>query len=178
MQVFLDSPMAIEATEIFKRHLEYLNPEAACMFRAGRDPLHLANLRLVRESADSMAINRITGGAIIMAGSGMCTGGRIRHHLRHNIWRKETAIIFVGFAASGTIARQIIDGAKFVRLFGEDVPVRGTVYTINGFSAHAISGNCLHGGAASRDARQPFLSMVKSLRCRPLLPDCRGSGSR
>ncbi|MGY3530044.1 MBL fold metallo-hydrolase RNA specificity domain-containing protein [Bradyrhizobium sp. USDA 4452] len=137
MQIFLDSPMAISATEIFKRHSESLSSEAASMFREGRDPLQPANLRLVRESADSVAINRITGGAVIMAGSGMCTGGRIRHHLRHNIWRKESAIVFVGYAASGTIARQIIDGANFVRLFGEDVAIRSTIYTINGFSAHA-----------------------------------------
>ncbi|QOZ28511.1 MBL fold metallo-hydrolase RNA specificity domain-containing protein [Bradyrhizobium sp. CCBAU 51753] len=137
MQIFLDSPMAISATEIFKRHSESLSSEAASMFREGLDPLRPANLRLVRESADSIAINRITGGAVIMAGSGMCTGGRIRHHLRHNIWRKESAIIFVGYAASGTIARQIIDGARSVRLFGEDVAVRSKIYTINGFSAHA-----------------------------------------
>jgi len=137
MPIFLDSPMAISATEIFNRHSECLNVEAVRLFRDGADPLHLANLRLVRESADSVAINRIAGGAVIMAGSGMCTGGRIRHHLRHNIWRKESAIIFVGFAAKGTIARQIIDGARSVRLFGEEIPVRSTIYTINGFSAHA-----------------------------------------
>ncbi len=136
-QVFLDSPMAISATEIFERHSECLNPEAARMFRQGADPLHLANLHFVREAADSIALNRITGGAIIMAGSGMCTGGRICHHLQHNLWRKEAAVIFVGFAAAGTIARRIIDGAEHVRLFGEDVPVRSTIHTINGFSAHA-----------------------------------------
>ena len=72
-----------------------------------------------------------------MAGSGMCTGGRIRHHLRHNLWRRESAVIFVGFAASGTVARQIIDGAEHVRLFGEEIPVRNAIHTINGFSAHA-----------------------------------------
>ncbi|MGF6425738.1 MBL fold metallo-hydrolase [Bradyrhizobium elkanii] len=137
MQIFLDSPMAISATEIFRRHFECLSPEAACMFREGRDPLQPANLHLVRESADSVAINRIIGGAVIVAGSGMCTGSRIRHHLRHNIWRKESAIVFVGYAASGTIARQIIDGATSVRLFGEDIAVRSAIYTINGFSAHA-----------------------------------------
>jgi len=137
VQVFLDSPMAISATEIFERHSECLDPKAARMFGEGRDPLHLANLHLTRESADSIAINRITGGAIIMAGSGMCTGGRILHHLRHNLWRRESAVIFVGFAGSGTIARQIIDGAKHVRLFGEDIPVRSSIHTINGFSAHA-----------------------------------------
>jgi metallo-beta-lactamase family protein len=137
IQVFLDSPMAISATEIFERHSECLDPAVASLFRDGRDPLHVPNLHFARETADSMAINRITGGAIIMAGSGMCTGGRIRHHLRHNLWRRESAVIFVGFAAAGTIARQIIDGAKHVRLFGEDIPVRNTIHTINGFSAHA-----------------------------------------
>jgi len=137
VQVFLDSPMAISATEIFKRHPECLDPAVASLFRDGGDPFHLPNLHFAREMADSAAINRITGGAIIMAGSGMCTGGRIRHHLKHNLWRKESAIIFVGFAASGTIARQIIDGAKHVQLFGEQISVRSAIYTINGFSAHA-----------------------------------------
>jgi metallo-beta-lactamase family protein len=137
VQVFLDSPMAISATEIFERHSECLDPAVARLFREGSDPLHVPNLHFARQTADSMAINRITGGAIIMAGSGMCTGGRIRHHLRHNLWRKESAVIFVGFAAAGTIARQIIDGAMHVRLFGEEIPVRGAIHTINGFSAHA-----------------------------------------
>jgi len=148
LQVFLDSPMAISATEIFERHSECLVPAVARLFREGSDPLHVANLHLARETADSMAINRITGGAIIMAGSGMCTGGRIRHHLRHNLWRKESAVIFVGFAAAGTIARQIIDGAKHVRLFGEEIPVRSAIHTINGFSAHADQRELLawHGG--------------------------------
>ena len=137
VQVFLDSPMAISATEIFERHSECLNPAVSRLFGKGGDPLHLPNLHMTRESADSIAINRISGGAIIMAGSGMCTGGRIRHHLRHNLWRKESAVVFVGFAAAGTIARQIIDGAKHVHLLGEDIPVRSMVHTINGFSAHA-----------------------------------------
>ena len=136
VQIFLDSPMAVSATEIFERHSECLDPAAAHLFQGG-DPFHLPNLHFTREVADSIALNRITGGAIIMAGSGMCTGGRIRHHLRHNLWRKESAIIFVGFAATGTIARQIIDGAKHVRLFGEEIPVCSAVHTINGFSAHA-----------------------------------------
>jgi metallo-beta-lactamase family protein len=135
--VFLDSPMAISATEIFKRHLECLDPAAARLFGEGDGPLHVANLHLARETSDSIAINRITGGAIIMAGSGMCTGGRICHHLRHNLWRKESAVIFVGFAAAGTVARQVIDGAKHVHLFGEDIPVCSAIHTINGFSAHA-----------------------------------------
>ena len=84
-----------------------------------------------------MAINRITSGAVILAGSGMCTGGRVRHHLKHHLWRKNASVIFVGFAAKGTLARQIIDGARSVRLFGEEIDVNANIYTINGFSAHA-----------------------------------------
>lgn len=136
-QVFLDSPMAISATEIFERHAEGYAPKTAAMFAQGLDPFHLRGLHFVRETADSIALNRISAGAVIMAGSGMCTGGRVRHHLVHNLWRRESSIIFVGFAAHGTLARQIIDGAKQVRIFGEEIPVRAKIHTINGFSAHA-----------------------------------------
>jgi metallo-beta-lactamase family protein len=84
-----------------------------------------------------MAINRVTSGAIIMAGSGMCTGGRVRHHLRHHLGRSHSSVVFVGFAAEGTLARIIIDGARNIRIFGEEIPVRARIHTINGFSAHA-----------------------------------------
>lgn len=136
-QVYLDSPMAISATEIFERHPECYSPAVAELFAQGRDPFQLPNLQFVRAATESMALNRIPGGAIIMAGSGMCTGGRVRHHLRHNLWRRESSIIFVGYAARGTLARRIIDGAKEVTLWGDDIPVRAAVHTINGFSAHA-----------------------------------------
>ena len=136
-QVFLDSPLAISATEIFERHPECLEPAVTAMFRSGDDPLRVPNLHLTREAADSIAINRVASGAIIMAGSGMATGGRIRHHLRHNLARAECAVVFVGFAAIGTPARRIIDGARSIKLFDEDIPVRATIHTINGFSAHA-----------------------------------------
>jgi len=137
MMVFLDSPMAIAATEIFRRHPECYSPAVAELFAHGRDPFGFSGLRFTRETGQSMAINRVSGGAIIMAGSGMCTGGRVRHHLRHNIWREEASVIFVGFAERGTLARRIIDGAREVELFGEPVAVRARIHTINGFSAHA-----------------------------------------
>lgn len=137
IQVFLDSPMAISATEIFKRHPDCYEPETAELFREGRDPFHLPALHFTRETAASKAINDISGGAVIMAGSGMCTGGRIRHHLKQNIARKECSILFVGYAATGTLARNVIDGAKEVRIYGEKIPVRAKIHTINGFSAHA-----------------------------------------
>jgi metallo-beta-lactamase family protein len=137
MQVFLDSPMAISATEIFRRHPECFDSEAFAEFGHGRDPFMLPGLHYTRETADSMDINRISGGAVVLAGSGMATGGRIRHHLKHNLWRQNSSVIFVGFAAKGTLARQIIDGAKTIRLFDEEIPVRARIHTINGFSAHA-----------------------------------------
>ena len=137
MQVFLDSPMAISATEIFARYPECLAPEVAGQFKAGSDPLWCPGLRFVRDRAEFMQLNSIRGGAVIMAGSGMATGGRVRHHLKHNIWRPECSVVFVGFAAKGTLARQIIDGRNTVQIFGEDIPVRAKIHTINGFSAHA-----------------------------------------
>lgn len=137
VQVFLDSPMAISATEIFRHHPECLAPDVTRLFADGDDPLRVLNLHLTRESADSMAINRIAGGAIVMAGSGMATGGRIRHHLRHNLWRTACSVVFVGYASAGTLARRIIDGARLVNVLGDEVPVKARIYTINGFSAHA-----------------------------------------
>jgi len=137
MQVFLDSPMAISATEIFSRHSECYDEEACELFRNGQDPFDLPGLHFTRQTADSMALNRISGGAVIIAGSGMCTGGRVRHHLKHNLWRQDSSVVFVGFAARGTLARLIVDGAKQVRIFGEEIHVRARIHTIGGFSAHA-----------------------------------------
>lgn len=137
LQVFLDSPMAISATEIFEQYPDFFKGSITDLFEGGRDPFHLPGLHFSRETADSMAINRIQAGAVVMAGSGMCTGGRIRHHLQHGLPRSECAIVFVGYASEGTLARRIIDGATTVRIFNEEIPVRAKIYTINGFSAHA-----------------------------------------
>jgi metallo-beta-lactamase family protein len=154
--VFLDSPMAISATEIFQRHPECYDKETMAIFRKGRDPFGLPGLHFTRETAESIALNRISGGAIIMAGSGMCTGGRVRHHLKHDLWRRDSSVIFVGFAAKGTLARKIIDGAKTVRIFSERIPVRARIYTINGFSAHADQAELVAWHKHSR-ARRTFL---------------------
>jgi metallo-beta-lactamase family protein len=137
IQVYLDSPMAISVTEIMGRYLGDLQPEIAQHIRDGRDPFGFDGLHMTRDRADSVKLNDIKGGAIIMAGSGMCTGGRVRHHLELNLPRPESSIVFVGFAALGTPARTIIDGAKEITIFGERVPVRARIHTINGFSAHA-----------------------------------------
>lgn len=135
--VFLDSPMAISATQIFRRHPECFDKDTLNLSQDGDDPFNMPSLHFTRETAESIAINQIEGGAIIMAGSGMCTGGRIRHHLKHNLWDKNSSIVFVGYAAHGTLARKIIDGAKKVRIYGEEIRVRASIHTIGGFSAHA-----------------------------------------
>lgn len=137
MQVFLDSPMAVSATEIYKRNTEFYDYESLKLFKSKNDPFYFPNLHFTREAAESMAINSVKNNAIIMAGSGMCTGGRICHHLKHNLWREECSIIFVSFAVGGTLARKIIDGAKKVFIYGEEINVGAKIYTINGFSAHA-----------------------------------------
>lgn len=134
--IFLDSPMAISATEIFRRHPEGLR-EAFAEELSHDDPFATPNLHFTRDASESMAINRIEGGAIIIAGSGMCTGGRVRHHLKHNLWRDKSSVVFVGYAANGTLGRRIVDGARRVRIFDEIIQVNASIHTINGFSAHA-----------------------------------------
>jgi len=157
IQVFLDSPMAISATEIFERHPECYEADVAELFHEGRDPFHLPGLHFTRETAESIALNRVGGGAVIMAGSGMCTGGRVRHHLKHNLWRKDSSVVFVGYAAEHTLARRIIDGAHEVRIFGEEIPVNASIHTINGFSAHADQAELLAWHHACGSPRRTFL---------------------
>ena len=136
-QVYVDSPMAISATEVMERNPQGLQPAIAAAIRGGRDPFHFAGVHFTRDRGDSQKLNDIRSGAVILAGSGMCTGGRVRHHLMRNLPRAESSIVFVGFAAVGTLARAIVDGAAEVGIFGERVPVRARIHTINGFSAHA-----------------------------------------
>jgi metallo-beta-lactamase family protein len=137
LQIFVDSPMAISATDIARESPDFFRPEIAAQLNAGDDPFAPPHLRFTKLSRDSMEINAIRGGAVILAGSGMATGGRVVHHLRHNLARPECGVVFVGFAAQGTLARKIIDGAKVVQVLEDEVPVRASIHTINGFSAHA-----------------------------------------
>ena len=136
LRVYLDSPMAISATEIFRRHPECFDEETWQVLMSGRDPFSLPGLQFTRDTADSVALKNMEG-VVIIAGSGMATGGRIRHHMRNNLWKREAAVIFVGFAAQGTLARLIIDGAEEVRILNDEIAVNAGIHTINGFSAHA-----------------------------------------
>ena len=137
LNVFIDSPLATNATRVFLKHPECFDKETLELITKGQFPKGTPILKFSETPEESMSINRIKSGAIIIASSGMCEAGRVRHHLKHNLWREECSIVFVGFQAQGTLGRQIVDGAKTVKLFGEVVAVRARVYTIGGLSAHA-----------------------------------------
>ena len=137
MPVLLDSPLAIKATEIFRRYRSYLDGETQSILKNGEDPLDLPQLQFSSTTEQSMEINEMKGSAIVISASGMANAGRIRHHLRHNLWRPGASIVFVGFQAEGTPGRNIIDGAKKIRIFNEDIAIKAKIWTIGGFSAHA-----------------------------------------
>ena len=139
-QVFLDSPMAIEVTQVYDRWLHLLDDDdVRKLDQFHRDSLaeFLPTLKLCNSAEESIEINKIKQGAIIIAGSGMCTGGRIRHHFKHRIWRENNTIIFIGFQAQGTLGRLLVDGKKSIKMFGDDFAVKARIETLGGFSAHA-----------------------------------------
>jgi metallo-beta-lactamase family protein len=136
VDVYVDSPLAEEATKVYLSHREYFDDEARQLFQVHHKG-NAVRLHFTKTVAESQEINRIKSGIVIIAGSGMCEGGRIAHHLKHNLWRSECSIVFTGFQARGTLGRRIVDGAKRVRVLGEETAVRAAVCTIGGFSAHA-----------------------------------------
>jgi metallo-beta-lactamase family protein len=137
LMVFLDSPMATSVTEIFERYPDLLDEEMNELLRQRRSPFEFPGLKITRTTDESKVINHISGTVVIIAGSGMCTGGRIKHHLVNNISRRESTILFPGYQAVGTLGRQIVDGAREVRILGQTYPVSARIVQMNGFSAHA-----------------------------------------
>lgn len=142
--VLVDSPMAVRVTDVFRRHPELFDEETVERLSKGSHPCDFPSLKLIRTVEQSKAINAIRGTVIIIAGSGMCTGGRIKHHLKANMRRPENTILFVGYQAAGTLGRIILNGAKNVRLFGQPHEVRARVAQIGGFSGHAGKSELLH----------------------------------
>lgn len=136
-QIFVDSPMATEVTRITRRHLELFDEEARRLTGWHERGADIPYLHFTASVEESMALNQIRSGAIIISASGMCDAGRIRHHLRHNLPRRECSVLISGFQAQGTLGRRLVDGAKRVRLFGEDIPVHAGIHSIEGLSAHA-----------------------------------------
>ncbi|MDR2612403.1 MAG: MBL fold metallo-hydrolase [Deltaproteobacteria bacterium] len=137
LPVFLDSPLAIGASEIYLRHPELYDEEASAVNDSGRGPQHMPNLKVTRTAEESQRINDFKGPAIIIAGSGMANAGRILHHLKHNLWRPDCHVVFVGFQAQGTTGRRLVEGATEVKIFREPVTVKAKIHTIGGFSGHA-----------------------------------------
>jgi metallo-beta-lactamase family protein len=135
--IYVDSPLATSTTRVFERFLDYFDEEGRRVFSVRPNPFEFPPLDYVETMDESKRINAQPGGSVIIAGSGMCNGGRIVHHLRHNLWNEKAGVVFVGYQAAGTLGRLIVDGAKSVRIFGEDVAVRARVWTVNGFSSHA-----------------------------------------
>ena len=135
--VYIDSPLAISATQIFKRNSDCFDPETQGLLSGGENPLEIPGIIYTRTTEESKMINEDPGPGIIVSASGMCDSGRIQHHLKHHLWREESHIVIIGYQAEGTIGRRIVDGAKTVKLFGEEIAVKAHIHTLGGFSAHA-----------------------------------------
>ncbi len=156
--VFLDSPLAIEAMEVFRRHRELYDEEALALLGRGVDPLRPPQFFTTPTVAESKSLNELREPAIILAGSGMCTGGRVRHHLRNRLPNEQDAVILVGYQAAGTLGRILLEGAEKVKLFGEWVPVRAEIIDVRGFSAHADQGGLLRWLSAVDGIRRLYIN--------------------
>lgn len=173
--VYIDSPMATDVTQIYKAHTELWDAEARAMGASGCTPLHFPGLRFTRTADESRKLNDLDSGTVVIAGSGMCTGGRIVHHLRHGLPNPGTQVMIVGFQAEGTLGRRLVDGQKLVRIYGQEVPVKAAIHTLGGFSAHAGQSGLVewarafspkperiiltHGEPRARDALRPKLKI-------------------
>ena len=135
--VFVDSPLAISATEVFRENMDLFDDETQAMIKSGDNPLEFPGLKFTRTAEESKELNTMDDSSIIISASGMCEVGRIKHHLKHHLWEPNSTILFVGYQAPGTLGRKIVEGAKNVRIFGEDIAVNARIEYIEGYSGHA-----------------------------------------
>ena len=135
--VYVDSPLTVSATEIFLRNPDCFDEDTLKLINTGNNPLDFRNLKFTRTTEESKQINFSKESKVIISASGMCTAGRIKHHLKHNLWRKESSIVFVGYQANGTLGRRIKEGEKVVKIFGEEIQVNAEIHSLEGFSGHA-----------------------------------------
>ena len=137
IKVYIDSPMAVAATEVFRENIQDFDEEYKSLVMSGDDPLDFANLVFTKSTEESQALNADMDPKIIISASGMCDAGRIRHHLKHRLWDKRSTVVFVGYQSEGTLGRKLVDGVKAVSLFGEEVEVNAEIVSLEGFSSHA-----------------------------------------
>lgn len=156
-RVFLDSPLAIKATRLYNKYPFHLNDEVEYQALDENDPFSFPSLETTSTKEESLLINKVKERAIIIAGSGMCTGGRIMHHLKHRLWNKLNTVMFVGFQVTGTLGRHIIDGDEYVKIYGEDIVVKAQIQTINGFSAHADQSDLIEWVRNFKDLKDLYL---------------------
>lgn len=156
-QVFLDSPLAIKATKLYKKYPIYLSDTLEYETFEDSDPFSFDWLEKTPKKEQSLAINNVKKRAIIIAGSGMCNGGRIMHHLKHRLWNKLNTVVFVGYQANGTLGRSIVEGESYVKIYGEDIVVRAQIVTINGFSAHGDQNDMMEWMSNFRELKNVYL---------------------
>jgi metallo-beta-lactamase family protein len=136
-KIFLDSPMATRATDVYREHADLLSKKCQAIKKRDGTVFDFEDLVYTLDVEDSKKINDVNSRAIIIAGSGMCNGGRILHHFKNRLWNRKNAVLFVGYQAVGTLGRHIVDGARWVKIYHEDILIKASIHTINGFSAHA-----------------------------------------
>ena len=156
-KIFLDSPMASKATTVYRNYAQELTNRCQNNIKENGTVFNFESLIYTETPEASKGINNIKSRAIIIAGSGMCNGGRITHHFKHRIWDKKNAVIFVGFQANGTLGREIIEGTRWINIFGEDIIVKSSIHTINGFSAHADQDGILTWVSKIKNLKKVFL---------------------
>lgn len=170
--IFLDSPMAIEASKIYSKHPELFDEELLKFIKEKPMKEDLKTLTACVSADQSKKINQVSGTCLVMAGAGMCTAGRILHHFKQNLWKPETFVLIVGYQAKGSLGRQLVDGEKQVRIFGEKINVNATIRTLGGFSAHAGQADLLNWVTAVAPSKPQMVLIHGEDEQRQTLSDC------